>query len=186
MAQFPKTVTYDDTNRPDWLVVIKEDPDTAFRLDITVEDWSRIRFTETNIEGLLVDLNRAITDTGLSVADVNALISFLRFTANKVTVVLDGTGTDTIEIVLPPGLTVADVLKAGTNERIPFFFNTARNSVVMNVTFASEVTIDILVRSIQVTLNSAVQSIVNIMVVTTVLRVIFEQLGGLMQEVRQV
>jgi hypothetical protein len=185
MPQFPKTVTYDDTNKPDWLAVIKENNTDPFQLTLTIEDWSRIRFDEVNIEGLLVDLPKAITDTGLTVADVNALITFLRFTAPKITLVLNGTGTDVIEIILPPGLTVADVVKATTGEKIPFFFNTARNSVVVTVTFASVVEIELLVRSIQNVLNQAVQTIVSVLVTTSVLQVIFTQLGEIMKEVRE-
>jgi hypothetical protein len=185
MPQFPKTVMYNDTNKPDWIAVIKEDETNPFQLTLTIEDWSRMRFDEVNIEGLLVDLPKAITDTGLTVADVNALITFLRFTAPKITLVLNGTGTDIIEIILPPGLTVADVVKAGTGEKIPFFFNIARNSIVMTVTFASVVEIELLVRSIQNVLNQAVQTIVTILVTTSVLQVIFTQLGDIMKEVRE-
>jgi hypothetical protein len=185
MVQFPKTITYDDTNKPDWLAVIKENNEDPFQLTLTIENWDRIRFDEVNIEGLLVDLPKALADTGLTVADVNALITFLRFTAPKITLVLNGTGTDVIEIILPPGLTIADVVKAGTGEKIPFFFNTARNSVVVTVTFASVVEIELLVRSIQNVLNQAVQTIVSVLVTTSVLQVIFTQLGDIMREVRE-
>ncbi|MEM4167717.1 MAG: hypothetical protein QXW98_04680 [Candidatus Caldarchaeum sp.] len=184
MVSFPKSVVYDDTNKPDWLAVIKENDANPFSLTLTLEDWNRIRFDETNIEGLLVDLNRAVVDAGLSAADVASLLAFMRFTAQRVVLTLNGTGTDNIEIIMPPGVVVSRVVKPDGTE-LPFFFNTIRNSVVITVTFASEVQIEMLVRSIQVTLNSAVQTITTIMVLTSVLNIMFNQMGELMREVRE-
>jgi hypothetical protein len=184
MVQFPVSVSYFPDNAPEWLGVIPEDPDSPWSLTITLESYDRIKFTEVNIEGLLVDLPKAVTDTGLSVSDVQALIAFIRFTAPKLTLILDGTGTDTIEIILPPGVSVFDVRKV-TGESVPFFFNAARNSVVMTVTFASVVEIELLVASIQSILNRAVVTISSVVVVASVLSIIFQELGKIMQEVRQ-
>lgn len=182
--QFPVSVSYGPANAPAWIGVIPEDPNSPWSLTITLESYDRIKFTEVNIQGLLVDLPKAITDTGLSVSDVQALIAFIRFTAPKLTLILDGTGTDTIEIILPPGVSVFDVRKV-TGESVPFFFNAARNSVVMTVTFASIVEIELLVASIQNILNRAVTTISSVVVVTSVLSIIFQELGKIMQEVRQ-
>jgi hypothetical protein len=184
MVQFPVSVSYGPDNAPEWLGVIPEDPNSPWGLTITLESWDRIKFVETNIEGLLVDLPKAITDAGLSVADVQALIAFIRFTAPKLTLILDGTGTDTIEIILPPGVSVFDVRKV-TGESVPFFFNTARNSVVITVTFESIVEIELLIASIQNILNRAVTTIMSVVVVASVLNIIFQELGKVVQEVRK-
>jgi hypothetical protein len=184
MVQFPVSVSYGPDNAPEWIGVIPEDPDAPWGLTITLESWDRIKFVETNIEGLLVDLPKAVTDAGLSVSDVQVLIAFIRFTAPKLTLILDGTGTDTIEIILPPGVSVFDVRKA-TGESVPFFFNAARNSVVMTVTFASVVEIELLVASIQNIINRAVATISSVITLTSVLSIIFQEFGKIMQEVRQ-
>jgi hypothetical protein len=180
----PVTVTYSDANKPDWIAVIKENPDLDFTLQITLETYSSIKFVTSNIEGLLIDLPKAIADTGLSVADVQAIIAFIRFTAPKLTLTLDGTGIDNYEIILPPGLSVIQVRKA-TGERIPFFFNMARNSVVFTVVFSSTEVIELLVASVTNMLNRALQSITTVMVLTSVLQTIFGELGKIVQEVRQ-
>lgn len=182
----PKTIVYNDENAPDWLHVIKEDSELDFTLEITIEAWDRIRFNMVNIEGLFVDLNKAVVDAGLTASDVATLAAFLRFTANKITLIMDGTGSDTIEIAFPPGVVVGSVIKADTGESVPFFFNTARNSAVINVTFASEVTLELLVRSIQVTLNNAVSTITTILIVSAVLDIIFKQFGEIITEVKKV
>ena len=184
MVQFPVSVSYGPANVPEWIAVIPEDPDVPWSLTVTLENWDRIRFDEVNIEGLYVDLPRAISDTGLTVSDVQALIAFIRFTAPRLTLVLNGTGVDNIEIVLPPGLSVFEVRKA-TGELVPFVFNAARNSVVITVEFASVVELELLVASIQNTLNRAVQSITSVLVTASVLNVIFNEVGKLLREVRE-
>jgi len=180
----PVTVTYTDINRPDWIAVIKEDPETDFRLEITLETYDRIRFVTSNIEGLLIDLPKAITDTGLSVSDVQAIIAFMRFTAPKLTLIVDGTGVDVYEIILPPGLSVIDVRKA-TGESVPFFFNMARNSIVFMVAFSSVETIELLVASITNVLNRAIQTITTVMITASVLQKIFGELSTILREVRE-
>jgi len=180
----PVTITYSDANKPDWITVIKEDTALDFSLQLTLETYDQIKFVTSNIEGLLIDLPKAIADTGLSVSDVQAIIAFIRFTAPKLTLILDGTGVDNYEIILPPGLSVIQVRKA-TGELVPFFYNAARNSVVFTVQFSSTETIELLVASISNILNRAVQSITTVMVVTSVMQVIFKELGKITQEVRQ-
>jgi len=180
----PVTVTYSDANKPDWMAVIKENTGLDFSLEITLETYDRIKFVTSNIEGLLIDLPKAISNMGLSVSDVQAIIAFIRFTAPKLTLILDGTGVDNYEIILPPGLSVIEVRKA-TGESVPFFFNTARNSIVFTVQFSSSETIELLVASITNVLNRALQSITTVMVLTSVLQIIFGELGKIVQEVRE-
>jgi hypothetical protein len=184
MVTFPVSVTYSDANKPSWIGVIKEDPSADFQLTITLESYNRISFNETNIEGLLVDLPKAITDTGLSVADVNAIIAFIRFTAPRLTLVINGTGVDNYEIILPPGVTVSQVVKA-TGEQVPFFFNVARNSVVFTVTFHSTEEIQLLVASVSSMLNKAVVSISGVMITMSVLQIIIRQMASITEEVRR-
>ena len=184
MVTFPVTVTYSDANKPSWLAVIKENPDQPFQLTITLESYDRIRFDEVNIEGLLVDLPKAITDTGLTVADVNAIIAFIRFTAPRITIIANGTGVDLFEIVLPPGVTVSQVVKA-TGEPIPFFFNYARNSVVFNVEFHSVEEIQLLVASVSNVLNKAVVAISGVMITLSVLQMIIREMYSITEEVRR-
>jgi hypothetical protein len=184
MVTFPVSVTYSDANRPSWLAVIKEDSSADFQLTITLESYDRIRFDETNIEGLLVDLPSAIADTGLTVADVNAIIAFIRFTAPRLTLVINGTGVDNYEIILPPGVTVSQVVKA-TGEQVPFFYNMARNSVVFTVEFHSIEEIQLLVASVSNILNKAVQAIASVMITLSVLQIIIKQMASITEEVRR-
>lgn len=184
MPRFPVSVTYNDDNRPDWMAVIKEDEGSPFQLTLTLESWDRIRLDETNIEGLLVDLSRAVTDAGLTVSDINALMTFLRVTAPRVTLVLNGTGTDLIEIIMPPGVMVRDVVRAD-GVRIPFTLNMARNSVSIVVTFSSIVEVQLFIQSLQVGLNVAVNTIAQTMIATAVLSKIIEEVGKIVQEVRE-
>jgi len=179
----PVTVVYTDANRPGWMAVLKENPDMDFRLEITIETYDRIKFVTSNIEGILIDLPSAITDTGLSVTDVQAIIAFIRFTAPKLTLIVDGTGVDLYEIILPPGVSVVDV-RTAAGESIPFFFNYARNSIVFTVAFHSIETIELLVASVTNILNRAVQTIVTVMLTVSILQKIFAELGGILQEVR--
>jgi hypothetical protein len=184
MVTFPVSITYSDENRPSWLAVVKENPDQPFQLTITLESYDRIRFDEVNIEGLLVDLPKAIADTGLTVADVNAIIAFIRFTAPRITLVINGTGVDNFEIILPPGVTVSQVVKA-TGELIPFFYNVARNSVVFTVEFHSVEEIHLLVASISNVLNKAVIAISGVMITLSVLQAIIKQMASIVEEVRR-
>lgn len=184
MVQFPKTVVYDDTNKPEWITLIKENNADPFGLELTMEDWNKIAMRLTNIEGLLVNLERAVADTGLTATDIMSLISFLRFTARNIILTLDGAGTDSIEILMPPGIVISEVRKI-TGERVPFFFNQARNSIVVTVQYASPVVVEMLVRSIQTTLNTAVTSITSIMVVSAVLQTVAKAISEVAQEVRK-
>jgi hypothetical protein len=184
VVKFPVSITYSDANKPSWLGVIKEDPSADFQLTITLESYDRMRFDEVNIEGLLVDLPKAITDTGLTVADVNAIIAFIRFTAPRLTLVINGTGVDNFEIILPPGVTVSQVVKA-TGEQIPFFYNVARNSVVFTVEFHSIEEIQLLVASISSVLNRAVVAISGVMITLSVLQMIIRQMSSIAEEVRR-
>ena len=180
----PVTITYTDENVPEWIAVIKEIPENPFSLQITLETYDNIKFVTSNIESLLIDLPKAIQDTGLSVSDVQAIIAFLRFTAQKLTITIDGTGSDTYEIILPPGVSVINVRKV-TGESIPFFFNIARNSVVFTVQFASVEVVEILVSSITNMLNRALSSIVTVILVASVLQTVFRELGSVFEEVRR-
>jgi hypothetical protein len=184
VVTFPVSITYSDANKPSWLGVIKEDPSADFQLTITLESYDRMRFDEVNIEGLLVDLPKAITDTGLTVADVNAIIAFIRFTAPRITLVINGTGVDNFEIILPPGVTVSQVVKA-TGEQVPFFYNYARNSVVFTVEFHSIEEIQLLVASISSVLNKAVVAISGAMITMSVLQIILREMGAIAEEVRR-
>jgi hypothetical protein len=179
----PATVTYNETNLPQWVYVIPEGPG-GFTIEITLETYDRIRFRLVNIEGLLIDLNKAILDMGLTVADVQAIIAFLRFTAPRITLIVDGTGVDTYEIILPPGLTVSQVINATTGQLVPFIMNTARNSVVFTVEFASTLEIQMVVASVTNVLNRAVASISTVMILSGVLQVVFRELNTIMEEVR--
>jgi hypothetical protein len=179
----PATVTYDETNLPQWVYVIPEGPG-GFTIEITLETYDRIKFRLVNIEGLLIDLNKAILDTGLTVADVQAIIAFLRFTAPRITLIVDGTGVDTYEIILPPGLTVSQVINATTGQPVPFIMNAARNSVVFTVEFASTLEIQMVVASVTNVLNRAVASISTVMILSGVLQVVLRELNTIMEEVR--
>jgi len=181
----PVTITYTRDNTPEWIAVLPEDINLDYTIQITLETYDRIRFSLTNIEGLLIDLQKAISDMGLSVADVYAIISFLRFTAPRITLIVDGTGVDTYEIILPPGLSVAQVINATTGQTVPFFTNTARNSIVFTVEFASTVEIQLLVSSIVSTLNRAVSSITTVLLLSGVLQVVISEVGKLISEVRE-
>lgn len=185
MVRFPVHVQYTDESMPAWMAVLKENAENPFTLTITMEDWNKIRFDEDNIEALLVDLQSAILDAGLTVSDIYTFATFLRFTAPEITLILNGTGTDTIEIILPAGVTVRDVINAGTGLSVPFFYNRARNSVVITITFSSEVELKILVGAIISTLNSAVQSISGVIITASVLNIIFSELGKIIKEVRE-
>jgi hypothetical protein len=180
----PVTVTYTTETLPEWMAVVPEAPENPVSITITLETYDKLRIATTNIEGLLVDLQKAITDTGLSVADVYAIISFLRFSAPKLTLIIDGTGTDFYEVVLPPGLTAIDVRKA-TGESVPFFYNVARNSIAFTVTFASTETLEVFLGSIQNLLNRSLSAIVTAMVTIGVLGQVIKQLGEITREVRE-
>jgi len=183
MVEFPKSVVYSDDNKPDWMAVIKENAENPFRLTITWQDYGTIRFDTENIEGLLVDLQKALVDTGMTVSDAYAIMNFIRFSASKVTLIVSGTGTDSYEIILPAGLTVADV-RTAAGERVPFFFNMARNSVVFTVTFHSEETIELFVGSITNILNRMLQAIATVMITIGVLNQVIVQLKSAIQEVK--
>lgn len=175
----PATVTYSDANTPSWIVPIKEDPASPYTLTITLEALDRISISETNLEAVKIDLQKAIADTGLSAADVNTIVTFIRFTAPRVTVKVEGTGITIFEIVMPPGVKVLDVVEAATGRKIPFNFNEASNSVIFTVVFTSVVELQILVSNIQTTLNTAVQAIAMVLLTTAAIRII-------MQSVREV
>jgi len=183
MVSFPKVVEYSDANKPDWISVIKEDPEQDFSLKITIEDYNRLRFDEVNIEGLLVDLQKALTDTGLSVSDVNAIIAFIRFSAPRIYLTLNGTGVDNIEIILPTGVTVADVRKADGTP-VPFVFNPIRNSVVITVEFHSIEEIEIIVGNVTNILNQGLNAIVSLMILFGVMRFILEEIYSLPTEIQ--
>ena len=182
MVEFPKTVEYTDTNKPAWMAVIKENDANPFLLRLTWEGYNRIKLEETNIEALLVDLQQALLDAGMTVADAYAIMNFIRFTADRVILTVDGTGTDNFEIILPAGLTVIDVRKA-TGESVPFFFNHARNSVVFTVTFASVETIEMFVGSISNLLNRSLQIMTTVMLTAGVITRIIGLLRETLQEV---
>ena len=184
MVKFPKTITYTDTNAPEWITVMKENTANPFSIQITIKSWNELEFITSNVEAVLIDLQKAIQDTGLSVQDVYALIGFIRFTARNIILTVDGTGIDLYEIILPPGLSVTQVRKA-TGELVPFFFNAARNSVVFNVEFHSVETIYLVVGSIQNLLNSTIQTISTIMIVTGVLNIVMKEFGKILEEVRE-
>ncbi|MEM1542950.1 MAG: hypothetical protein QXV82_10005 [Ignisphaera sp.] len=172
----PATVTYNDANTPTWIIPIKENSANPYTLTITLESMDTISINETNLEAVKIDLQKAITDTGLSVADVNTIITFIRFTAPRVTVKIEGTGTTIFEIVMPPGVKVLDVVETATGRKVPFSFNEASNSVIFTVTFASIVELQILVSNIQTTLNTAVQAIVTVLVTTATIRIIMQSI----------
>lgn len=183
MVEFPKTIQYTDDNKPDWLVVIKDNPENPFTLTLTWQSYDTIRLDEENIEGLLMDLQQALTSTGLTVSDVYAIMNFIRFATTKITLVVNGTGTDNYEIILPAGLTVIDV-RTAAGESIPFFFNYARNSVVFTVTFHSVETIELITGSITNILNRTIQTIVTVMLTFSILTQVINQLREALQEVR--
>lgn len=184
MVSFPIEVTYTDENRPEWIIVNKENMENPFSLTIRIKSWNEIELIEDNIEALLLDLQNAVTYSGMTVQDAYALIGFIRFTANKVVFTIDGTGTDVFEIILPPGVTAVDVRKPdGT--KIPFVFNEARNSVCFMVTFSSVETIEILVGSITNLLNRAVSSIVSVSLLSYVVANIISSISEVVKEVRE-
>lgn len=186
MVNFPKSITYNDENKPDWMYVIKENDEQPFQLVLTLESWDRISLDETNIEGLHIDLNKAISDALISAYDINAIITFLRISSQKVTFVINGTGTDLISIVLPPGITVRDVVRSD-GFRIPFtiFIIDGNIAVSFVVTFSSIVEIDMFIRSVQYSLNTAVNVIAQTLIVSSVLSEIVKSIGEIVREVRE-
>ena len=183
MVSFPASVTYSDANKPDWLTVIKENPDADFSLKLTIEGYDRIRLDEENVEGLLVDLPRAFQDTGLSASDVNALIAFMRFSAPRVTLALNGTGVDVIEIVLPAGVQVSRIINLATGEEVDFNYNEARNSVITVVQFSSEVELQLILSNVTNIMSQAVNMIVSIMMVMWAMKMILQFVMSLPREV---
>ncbi|MDW8086295.1 MAG: hypothetical protein RMI45_08700 [Ignisphaera sp.] len=184
MVILPKTISYTDENKPDWIAVIKEDEEQSFLLEITIKSMNELEFRTSNVEGLLIDLQKAIISTGMTVTDAYAIIGFIRFTARNILLTVDGTGIDIYEIILPPGLSVTEVRKV-TGEPIPFFFNMARNSVVFTVQFASPVTVEIIVSSITNLLNRTVQTITTIMIISSVFNYIVKEMREVIEEVRR-
>jgi len=183
VPEFPVSVTYSDANKPDWIKVIKEDPEADFSLTITLESYDRIRFDEENIEGLYVDLPSAFSGMGLTVSDVNALIAFMRFSAPRVTVVLNGTGFLVFELVLPQGVSVYQIIDAATGQPVDFNYNELRNSVITVVHFSSPVELQLVVSNVVNIMSQAVSIIINIMITMQAIKMIFELMAGLPREV---
>ena len=183
MPEFPVSVTYSDANKPDWIKVIKEDPEADFSLTITLESYDRIRFDEENIEGLYVDLPSAFSGMGLTVSDVNALIAFMRFSAPRVTVVLNGTGFLVFELVLPQGVSVYQIIDAATGQPVDFNYNELRNSVITVVHFSSPVELQLVVSNVVNIMSQAVSIIINIMITMQAIKMIFEFMASLPREV---
>lgn len=183
MVSFPVSVTYSDANKPDWIRVIKEDPESDFSLTITLENYDRIRFDEENIEGLYVDLPSAFSGAGLTVSDVNALIAFMRFSAPRVTVVLNGTGFLVFELVLPSGVSVYQIIDAATGQPVDFNFNELRNSVITVVHFSSPVELQLVVSNVVNIMSQAVNIIITIMITMQVIKIIIDFMVSLPREV---
>ena len=183
MPEFPVTVSYSDANKPDWIKVIKEDPDADFSLTITLESYDKIRFDEENVEGLYVDLPSAFSGMGLTVSDVNALIAFMRFSSPRVTVVLNGTGFLVFELVLPQGVSVYQIIDAATGQPVDFNFNELRNSVITVVQFSSPVELQLLVSNVVNIMSQAVNIIISIMITMQVIRMIIDFMVRLPREV---
>ena len=183
MPEFPVSVTYSDANKPDWIKVIKEDPEADFSLTITLESYDRIRFDEENVEGLYVDLPSAFSGMGLTVSDVNALIAFMRFSAPRVTVILNGTGFLVFELVLPQGVSVYQIIDAATGQPVDFNFNELKNSVITVVHFSSPVELQLVVSNVVNIMSQAVSIIINIMITMQAIKMIFELMAGLPREV---
>ena len=183
MVSFPVSVTYSDANKPDWIRVIKEDPEQDFSLKITLEGYDRLRFDEENIEGLYVDLPSAFSGVGLTVSDVNALMAFMRFSSPRVTVVLNGTGYLVLELVLPQGVGVYQIINAATGEAVDFNYNELRNSVITVVQFSSEVELQLIVSNVVNIMSQAVNMIITIMITMQVIRIIIDFVARLPREV---
>ena len=183
MPEFPVSVTYSDANKPDWIKVIKEDPEADFSLTITLESYDRIRFDEENIEGLYVDLPSAFSGMGLTVSDVNALIAFMRFSAPRVTVILNGTGFLVFELVLPQGVSVYQIIDAATGQPVHFNYNELRNSVITVVHFSSPVELQLVLSNVVNIMSQAVNIIISIMITMQVIRMIMDFMVSLPREV---
>ena len=183
MPEFPVSVEYSDANKPDWLTVIKEDPEQDFSLKITLEGYDRIRFDEQNVEGLYVDLPQAFSGVGLSVSDVNALIAFLRLSAPRVTVILNGTGFLVFELVLPQGVSVYQIIDAATGQPVDFNYNELRNSVITVVHFSSPVELQLIVSNVVNIMSQAVNIIISIMITMQVIKMIMDFMASLPREV---
>lgn len=179
---FPKTIVYNDANKPDWMTVIKEDEGAGFTFELVIEAQNKLRFNTTNIAGILVDLQKALVDTGLTVGDINTIISFLRFSTNKIALTVAGTGTDVYEIVLPIGLSISEIRKA-TGEIVPFSINMDRNSVIFAVTFSSEVTLELLLKNVNTMISSSLMNILQMALIINVFSYIYNVVVNLPKEV---
>ena len=183
MVSFPVSVTYSDANKPDWIKVIKEDPEQDFSLKLTLESYDRIRFDEQNIEGLYVDLPSAFSGVGLTVSDVNALIAFMRFSSPRVTVVLNGENFLVFELVLPQGVGVYQIIDAATGRPVDFNYNELRNSVITVVHFSSEVELQLIVSNVVNIMSQAVNMIITIMITMQAIKLIIDFVARLPREV---
>jgi hypothetical protein len=179
---FPKSVVYHDANKPDWMTIVKENDALDFTFEIIIEAMNKIRFNTDNVEAIVVDLPKAFTDTGLTVGDVNALISFIRFSTDKIYVTISGTGTDVYEIILPQGVSIAEIRKAdGT--LVPFAINMATNSVIFTVTFSSDVDLIMVLQNINKMVSSALSSILQVSLIIYVFSMVYNTVVKIPKEI---
>lgn len=154
---------YTEENTPAWIHVLRQKDEWPYVLELTLEAYDSIRVKLFNIKFFHIDLVRALLDTGLTVADVNAIIGFMQYGAKYVTFTIDGHGTVYGEIVLPQGIKVVRV-RNSRGEIIKHTVNNVNNAVSFMVELGSAESLVMTVASVTTTVTQITPVITSLVV----------------------
>jgi hypothetical protein len=156
---YPREYTFDETNTPEYVSVIRQDESVAhYSVTVRLTSSTEVHVLTTNIGGISVDFEKAIFGAGLTAQEVIAAVNMMRVVAPTVKLVLEPSESGVYihyRFKLPQGVTVRDVVDA-TGNKVPFLFDVINNAIVISYYFHS-------IAELTLVLNSVVNNITYVM-----------------------
>jgi len=181
---FPKTYTWDETDTPDYINVIRINPATGYDVTFTIESNTVVSLVTSNVAGLVVDFQQALTGVGVTASELVAVINLLRIAAPVLTLRVGGSTGEHVSyrIVFPSGIAVYDVKDTAGNP-ITFTYDRATNSLRFAYTHASTTDLQLFMSNVIFNITGIMTMVIQVQLLLAVTKQMTGMMKGLGRQI---